>query len=381
MMNDIKAHFSVSYQEARAKFLAAAASNQLSPHSYAHPLPGLAGEALALDVVQDGDSDAARLLILSSACHGAEGFCGSGVQVYALQDQAWRDYARTNGVTILYLHALNPYGFSHMRRTTQENIDLNRNFQDFSQPLPVNERYRELHSLLIPAQWPPDESNLSAIAGYIGKHGIETFQAAVSGGQYEFADGLFFGGHAPSWSNRTVRQVLREYGCKAHQIAWIDLHTGLGPNGLGERIFTGKNDPIALQRARQWWSSGGATPITSIDDGSSSSANLSGLMWAALLQECPDAQATGIAMEYGTVPLLDVFQALRADHWLHLHPEAEPKMGAQIRQQMRDTFYSDTDEWRGKVIAQARQALFQAVAGLSGAALPELQLKLITYPN
>jgi hypothetical protein len=372
MMNDINAHFSVSYQEARTKFLAAAASNQLPPHSYAHPLPGLAGEALALDVVQDGGSDAARLLILSSACHGAEGFCGSGVQVYALQDQAWREYARANGVTVLYLHALNPHGFSYLRRATHENIDLNRNFQDFSQPLPVNKGYRELHSLLIPAQWPPDASNLAALAGYIGKHGMETFQAAVSGGQYEFANGLFFGGHAPSWNNQTVRQVLHKYGSKAQQIAWIDVHTGLGPNGVGERIFAGKSDPAALQRARQWWSSGGATPITSIDDGSSSSANLSGLMWGALQQECPQAETTGIALEYGTVPLLQVFQALRAAHWLRLHPEAAPELAAQIRKQMRDTFYTDTDVWREKVITQARQALFQAVAGLSGAALPDL---------
>ena len=31
---------------------------------------------------------------------------------------------------------------------------------------------------------------------------------------------------------------------------------------------------------------------------------------------------------------------------------------------MRSAFYTDTDTWKGLVIAQARQALFQAVAGL-----------------
>jgi hypothetical protein len=86
-----------------------------------------------MDVVRDGPADADRLLIVSSACHGVEGYCGSGVQVAALADAEWREKARAQGVAVLYIHALNPYGFSHIRRVTQENVDLNRNFHDFSQ--------------------------------------------------------------------------------------------------------------------------------------------------------------------------------------------------------------------------------------------------------
>jgi hypothetical protein len=79
-----------------------------------------------------------------------EGYCGSGVQVFALHDQEWRAKARDAGVATLYIHALNPYGFSHVRRFTHENVDLNRNFQDFSKPLPVNTAYREVQPLLLP---------------------------------------------------------------------------------------------------------------------------------------------------------------------------------------------------------------------------------------
>jgi hypothetical protein len=99
-----------------------------------HPLTGRDGEALAMDVARDGPADADRLLIVSSACHGVEGYCGSGVQVAALHDAQWREKARAQGVAVLYIHALNPYGFSHIRRVTHENVDLNRNFHDFSKP-------------------------------------------------------------------------------------------------------------------------------------------------------------------------------------------------------------------------------------------------------
>jgi hypothetical protein len=365
MINQFEA-FSTSYALARGKFLAAAVQAQLPVRSYVHPLLGRDGEALAMDVVLDGPPDARRLLIVTSACHGVEGFCGSGVQIFALHDEAWRAQARAQDVAVLYVHGLNPYGFSHLRRATHENVDLNRNFQDFSKPLPVNEAYRALQPLLLPERWPPDAENTAAVADFIETHGMVAFQAAISRGQHEFADGLFFGGSAPTWSNLTIRQVLRDSARMAHKVAWIDLHTGLGPAGVGERIFACRDDKAALARARDWWGGNGATPITSIYDGSSTSAFLTGLMWLALYQECPQAEYTGIALEYGTLPMAEIMQALRAEHWLNNHPEAPAALTKQIKQQMMMAFYTDTDAWKVQIISQARQALLQATAGLGG---------------
>ncbi len=367
MMNLLSA-FSASYAAARVKFLEAAATAGAQMESHVHPLKGRDGEVLAMDVARLGAADAQQLLIVSSACHGVEGFCGSGVQVFALHDQEWLRLAASRGVAVLYIHALNPHGFSHIRRVTQENVDLNRNFHDYAQGLPANLAYRDLHPLLLPQTWPPDVANQEAIAATIASKGMAYFQAAVTQGQHEFADGLFYGGIAPTWSNRTVRQVLQQHASRASNLAWIDLHTGLGPSGLGERIFACRDDAAALQRARQWWSGGGATPITSFYDGSSSSAKLTGLMWNAAYEECPQAEYTAIAMEYGTLPLPDMILALRAEHWLHKHPEAPADLARRIKQQMRDAFYVDTDAWKGQIISQARQSMFQAVAGLSGAA-------------
>jgi hypothetical protein len=247
-----------------------------------------------------------------------------------------------------------------VRRVTHENVDLNRNFQDFSQPLPVNAPYAELHPLLLPDTWPPTDENQHALQQWIATHGLPAYQAAVSRGQHQFADGLFFGGTAPTWSNATLRTVLRQHATVATRLAWIDLHTGLGPSGVGEPICACRDEPAALARARRWW----GEHVTSIYDGSSTSAFLTGLMWTAAYQEAPQAEYTGMALEYGTQPILEVTQALRADHWLHQHPEAPPDLAETIHQQMMAAFYTDTDTWKGQIITQARQAMFQAVDGL-----------------
>lgn len=358
--------FSGTYQEARRKFIEAAEAAGLQVESKMHPLRGAQGEQLAMDVAREGHPHAPAALVLTSACHGAEGFCGSGVQVAALRDASWRARARERGVAVVYVHALNPWGFSHIGRTTHENVDLNRNFHDFGGPLPANTAYRDVHPLLVPEEWPPSPANQAAIARYIAEHGMPVLQAAVSAGQHEFEDGLFYGGRAPSWSNTAIREVLRTHGQRAARLAWIDFHTGLGPPGVGERIYAGRDDAAAIARARAWWDSGGDTPVTSIYDGSSSSAFLTGLMTYAAYDECAQAEITAMALEYGTVPLAETIEVLRSEQWLRRHPGADTALAAQIRRRIRDAFFTDTPEWKQKVLAQARQAMRQAVDGLAG---------------
>jgi hypothetical protein len=351
--------FSQSYAEARQKFLQAARAAGLPVTSHEHPLRGRDGEVLATDVARLGAADAPSLLALTSACHGVEGFCGSGVQVSLLRDAALLDAARRSGVALLFVHALNPYGFSWWRRTTHENVDLNRNFHDFDQPLPHSPQYDEIAPWIVPEQWPPTPEVQALTLRYIERHGEKGFQAAISSGQHKYPNGLFYGGREPSWSNRTLRRVLREHA-RCARLGWIDLHTGLGPSGVGERIFACRDDAAALRRARAWWGDG----VTSIYDGSSTSALLTGLMWLAVYQECPQAEYTGIALEYGTLPVLDVMNALRADQWLENHPDTGADQRQAIKRQLRDAFYTDTDAWKERVVAQAHEAALQALAGL-----------------
>jgi hypothetical protein len=300
------------------------------------------------------------MLALLSGTHGAEGFCGSGIQVALLDDPAFLTAADRSGVAVLFCHALNPWGFSHLRRTNEDNVDLNRNFRDFSTPPARNAAYAEVHDFVVPAQWPPAPGDDARMAGYVAARGAAALQAAITGGQCEHADGLFFGGVRAAWSNVALRDVLRRHARSRRRLGWIDVHTGLGPYGHGEKILCGPDAAALLARARAWWGS----DVTSFHDGSSTSAPLTGVNFEAPLAECPEVEYTGIALEYGTLPMRDVLDALRADQWLENHPSAPETMRAAIKRQVRDAFYCDADDWRGMVYGQARTAVLQALRGL-----------------
>ena len=78
---DADACFSPDYATARAKFLDRATAAGGTLRSYANPNRGPKGEDLATDTAWFGPEDAAKVLVLNSATHGVEGFCGSGASL------------------------------------------------------------------------------------------------------------------------------------------------------------------------------------------------------------------------------------------------------------------------------------------------------------
>lgn len=345
--------FASSYAVARQKFLDAARDAKAALTDFPHPTHrGRDGEALAIDVALAGRVDAPHCLMITSGVHGAEGFCGSGAQVALLRDDALLAACDAAGVALLLVHAVNPYGFSHLRRVNEDNVDLNRNFMDFDQPLPHNAPYAEVAPLLLPAQWPPSQAGQATLMRAVAEKGVAWYQAAVSAGQYQDADGLFFGGTRATWSNYTLRRILARFGAGRASLRWIDLHTGLGPRGYGEPICMGEDNATQLARTRAIW----GEQVTSAYDGSSTSANLSGTVWVAVPQTLPTVDYAGITLEFGTLPLSEVLEALRGDHWLHMHPDADENQRTLIHEAMWHAFYCDSDEWREGVIAQVTDA-------------------------
>jgi len=357
---EINACFSADYGAARAEFRAvasaagAALDERLNPEAV-----GPGGEPLASDVARFGDRHAARVMFITSATHGVEGFCGSGGQIALIRSGLLASLPK--GVAVVLVHALNPYGFAHLSRTTENNVDLNRNFIDFGAPLPDNPAYDAVHPLLLPDDWDGRGrwASEEAIARYIAEQGMWGFQCAVSGGQYAYPDGLFYGGQEPSWSHRMFKAVLGEHAGGASHVALFDFHTGLGPYGYGEPIITGSTEEKA--RSRRWY----GDQVTDPDAGSSTSAPIRGHLSEAFMGVVPEARLAAVTIEYGTLPVPDMLAALRADNWLRFRGDQNSGLGRTLKRRMRDAFFCDFDDWRAMVVDRALEMAGKGLAGLA----------------
>jgi hypothetical protein len=354
-------HFSADYVGARRRFLAAAAAAGAVLRHYPHPrLRGPDGEELAIDVARLGSATPTRALLLISGTHGVEGFCGSGCQVGYLVDGLAG--ALPEDAAVVLVHALNPYGFAHLRRVNEDGIDLNRNWIDFAAP-PPSAAYEALHDVLVPADWngPAWQAANATLLGMLQSAEARRFQAAVSGGQYSRPEGLFYGGRARAWSSTTLLAALADVlPSTLARLAVLDLHTGLGPSAYGEPILVAR-DAQDGARARAWY----GPDVKDAAAGESVSAPVGGTVAHGLGATWRAAEFTYVALEFGTRPLLEVLNALRADHTLRARGTPDPAALAAVGRQMREAFYTESAAWQAAVSGRVADFAYRASRGLA----------------
>lgn len=348
-----------TYGEARQRFLDAAQTAGAEIDSFPHPMAGLEGEELAIDVAQLGDPSASGVLLVVSGTHGVEGYTGSALQSWWLDERAGGQASRSTRVVLL--HGFNPVGFSWVRRVNEDNVDLNRNFVDWTNP-PTNAAYDDVSELLVPSEWTDEvqAATTAALVDVAGEVGLDRFQQIVSGGQYDHPTGIFHGGSGPVWSHRWLVEHLPALVGVATRLGLVDLHTGLGEWGHGELISHESSGHPGYERGTAWWGD-----VRSMLDGESVSASLSGDWLAAVESILPGVEVTAAALEYGTIDVFTVLQALRADAWLHAHGDPTAPEAVGIRRQVRAAFADDDPAWLAQVIARFAEVSDAALTALS----------------
>jgi hypothetical protein len=129
MINGLTQSFALDYAGARTKFRATVGDLGGILSEYRHPTAtGPDGRGLFIDVARIGDVGAPLPLVVVSGTHGLEDLSGSAAQIGWMKSGFARGLP--SNVSLLLVHALNPFGFAHNTRTTENNVDLDRNCAD-----------------------------------------------------------------------------------------------------------------------------------------------------------------------------------------------------------------------------------------------------------
>lgn len=349
-----------TYREARELFCRVAHNRGFSTARYVLAgMTGLENEELSIDVAVKGAGDC---LALVSGLHGVEGFAGSACQVECMRRIEF------DGLRIIVIHAVNPYGFSFSSRVNENRVDLNRNFEG-RYPAEYNASYSEVHATLAELMAgamsaPPARSALEAWLRYWSERlGVSQCLGVITGGQFRHPDGLFYGGCELQPSVRLLERIIAEHWRDpVDRALTIDFHTGLGPPGHGELIYTGGATDRAYELARLWL----ADRVTCPAERDSVSREVRGSAQNFFVRDRLARQASYAALEFGTVPIEEMLAALCEDIWLRSQPDVAPIVAAKVRANVRAAFRLEQParEWEAAVLARAVQVVSRAVASL-----------------
>jgi len=313
-------HFNDSYEDCRSAFLSEVSTlkqefSDVEISSIA--VPSKKNEELYVDIAYIPARDTSlNLLILTSGIHGIEGFTGSAIQLMTIRELLSPDLLSKTG--ILFVHGLNPFGFKNNRRVSENNIDLNRNCAiDLSLYNEVNEGYGKLYSMLNPKK-KADHANsrnrnyhLISIQKIVAES-MPVLRQAVLQGQYEYPEGLYFGGKALEPQFQSLKPKLKNL------IDWGD----------SDDFYT------ILGSFFEWVGSLGDNQIY-----------------------------YPMVFEFGTLDSQKTLGSIRSLHNMILENQGyhygyrNDRTKEKIEDQFREMYYPSSPEWRTKVILDSKEIL------------------------
>ena len=176
-----------------------------------------------------------NLVVLTTGVHGIEGYIGAAMlDVFFGEIYPTLDHSDTG---VLVVANVNPYGMKHLRRYNENNVDLNRNFildwDSFDRA--SNQEYPKVDTFLGPtgkignALWHEAGFYLSLAKTAITE-GADTISDALLTGQYEYPEGVYYGGDGDESSTVYLKDVFaRCLESRYENIVHIDIHSGYGP--------------------------------------------------------------------------------------------------------------------------------------------------------
>lgn len=360
-------YFQESYDECRQAFLSEAAkvvSINEKARIFAVRVPSEIDQDLYIDFLYLPPlKDTSKLLVISSAVHGVEGFTGSAVQQMFLNELVNEEVLSEMGV--LMIHAVNPYGFKYGRRVTENNVDLNRGSEvDPSLFQTQNKGYVTLNDMLNP-QGKASEGSFRNQFFYLItisrllKEPMSVLRQAIVQGQYEIPEGVFFGGLDFEPQIDSIQKILPDIFSPYESILAIDLHTGYGarrvlnlfPNAIDDPELKAKTEAIFEGHQIDW---GDSEDFYEVSGGFASTL---------LPKLIPEAEYLYMVFEWGTYNSQETFGSIKSlqkivnENQGYQYGYKNERQEQKIKQHNLELYYSDSEPWRSEVLRSGREML------------------------
>ena len=306
-----------------------------------------------------------NLIVLTTGVHGIEGYIGS-VMLDVFWEEIYGTLDHTN-TGVLVVANVNPYGMKYHRRYNENNVDLNRNFildwESFDTS--VNKDYPKVDTFLGPqselgnAFW-HEVAFYGSLVKEVVTNGADTISNALLGGQYEYAQGVYYGGSGDEISTTYLKDVFaKTLESDYENIVHIDVHSGYGPrynmvifNSVFETMTEKESvelfnyDYVIAQDSEAFYPTTGDTTDFYYRLNEKLGNN------TALYSTC---------FEFGTIgdSFLDSIISMKytiEENQNHWYTSNDKTTNAIVKERYQELFYPTEKEWREKTVADFSNA-------------------------
>ena len=309
--------------------------------------------------------DKDNLILLTTGVHGMEGYIGS-VMLDVFFEEIYPDID-TEKTGILIVANVNPYGMKYMRRYNENNVDLNRNFildwDNFD--MSSNKDYPEVKEFLQPegkignAFWHEAGFYLSLAKEAITK-GADKVSDALLTGQYEYPQGVYYGGNGDEKSTAYLKGVFNDcLDSEYKNIVHIDIHSGYGPR-YNMVIFNSVYETMTEAETQKAF---GYEYVISHDSESfyATTGDTTDYFYRLAEIKNSDKILFSTCFEFGTIgdSFMDSILSLKYtvdENRQHWYPSENGVTSEIVRENYYELFYPTETQWREKTVADFRVA-------------------------
>lgn len=307
---------------------------------------GPAGEPLSVEVASITSESDEHIIVLCSGVHGIEGFIGASVQ-----NKTFQMLSNSGGLPentgIVMIHAVNPWGFAHLRRVNENNVDINRNF--YSTLPQSHPEYAHLDSVINPPKAPDTGGDfkywMNAGKLIAQNRGIAKLFKPIAEGQYDYPKGVFFGGEQVSESCKLLQELVLEYSSNAQRVSILDVHSGLGPKATASLIG---NSNIGIQKGQQEWIAEHYGQPFYIDSSTTNAYDANGTFSQWCSRSLSHKEFMFLCIEIGTVNPIKLFSALRRENQAHHWADSQSASYKKTKLALLNAFAPKSQAWRDR---------------------------------
>ncbi len=369
-------YFPLNYHDSRKKFkdLATAAGADLSELK----IPSTSDNDLYVDFAYlPPRTQPEFLLVLTSGIHGSETYAGTAIlNLFFAEILPKLDREHTG---IFLAHAMNPYGFKHHQRTTENGVNLNRNFSVSGDLF----KSKSLESETMNQQFLSKEivdSNKSKLLQLLKyKNGVVYFEdvsldqltKAISPGQFNTKEHLEYGGKQLEPQTRFLIDKMKTLFPLYKDILGLDLHTGLGDKNRLHLLTSGSTkelNPELFQKLfHQKEDSKYYVYTPPTEEGFYDVHGALNSMFSDLADN--QQRVCSLTMEFGTMghsigAQLEGWNSSILAHQGRMYGFKTKELEDSILQAAFERSYPQTDEWREAVIKASRGLLTRVLQRL-----------------